>query len=90
MLAMAHGAHPQRLLQPSPELRQRLQRQLQCELGAHAELVSIRPDGDRRLRGLVICSGRVLSFMLDAEEQRLRTQPLFELLRLSSAPAVPS
>ena len=87
---MAHGAHPQPLPQPSPELRQRLQHQLQCQLGAQAELVSVRPDGDRRLRGLAISSGRLLSFVLDAEAQRLRTRPLFHLLRLNSAPAEPS
>ena len=87
---MALGAHREQRTVLSPELRERLQHQLWRELGAPAELVAIRPDGDRRLRGLVLCSGRVLSFMLDAEEQRLRTHPLFELLRLSSAPAEPS
>ena len=87
---MAHGAHCEQSSAMAPELRTRLQRQLQRELGLQAELVSFRADGHRRLRGLAICSGRVLSFVLDAEEQRLRTRPLFELLQLSSAPQEPS
>ena len=87
---MAPGAHREQS-QPVPvELRRRLQSQLRRELGSQAELVSLTADGQRRLRGVAICSGRVLSFVLDAEEQRLRTMPLFELLRLSNAPAEPS
>ena len=85
---MASGPLPQ--LTPADDLRQQLQQRLQRELGEPAQLVSFRPDGDRRLRGLAICAGRVLSFVLDAEAQRLRTQPLYELLRLSSAPVEPS
>ena len=87
---MAPGAHRE-LRQAVPvELRRRLQSQLRRELGSQAELVSLSADGDRRLRGVAICSGRVLSFVLDAEDQRLRTRPLFELLRFSNAPAEPS
>ena len=29
---------------------------------------------------LAVCSGRVLSYVLDAQSQRLRTRPLFDLL----------
>ncbi|MEY4297413.1 MAG: hypothetical protein RLZZ423_592 [Cyanobacteriota bacterium] len=87
---MAHGIPPATPQGPPAALRERLQRELRRTLGEPAELVSVRADGDRRVRGLVLCAGRVLSFVLDAEEQRLRTQPLLELLRINSAPVAPS
>jgi len=89
-MAMAHGIPPATPEAPSAALREQLHRELRRALGEPAELVSIRADGARRVRGLAICAGRVLSFVLDAEEQRLRTQPLLELLRINSAPAAPS
>jgi hypothetical protein len=68
-------------LSASPELRRRLAGLLCRELGDDAELVSLHADGDHRLRGVAICAGRVLSFVLAAEDQRLRTRPLFDLLQ---------
>ncbi|MFM2080983.1 MAG: hypothetical protein RLZZ124_830 [Cyanobacteriota bacterium] len=66
-----------------PRLHRQLHRELERQLGQQAELVSVSRDGDRVLRGVAVCAGRVLSFVLNAEEQRLRTRPLFELLRHS-------
>ena len=69
---------------PSPRtgaLRQRLDRELLQELGEAPQLVSLTQQDDHVLRGVAICSGRVLSFVLRAEEQRLRTRSLFALLR---------
>ena len=68
-----------------PEIRERLRRQLCSELGAHTELISVEAGGLRQLRGLAVCSGRVLSYVLDAESDRLRTRPLFHLLLRSRA-----
>ncbi len=65
--------------QPS-ELREQLDQALRSQLGAGAQVVSLQEDGDRRLRGLAVSAGRILSFVLDAQEQRLRTRPLFDLL----------
>jgi hypothetical protein len=72
--------------QPSAQpsvLRQRLDHVLRRELGAGAQVVSLQEDGERRLRGLAVSAGRILSFVLDAQEQRLRTRPLFDLLEHS-------
>ncbi len=63
-----HARHPQLL------------DRLRDELGPEAQLVSVRHSDAQRLRGLAVCSGRILSFVLEAEQNRLRTQPLFELL----------
>jgi len=30
---------------------------------------------------VAVCSGRILTFVLDAEQERLRTLPMFELLQ---------
>jgi Tfp pilus assembly protein PilN len=54
---------------------------LRAALGPEAQLVSVRQADPQRLRGLAVCSGRILSFVLEAEQNRLRTQPLFELLQ---------
>jgi hypothetical protein len=32
---------------------------------------------------VAVCAGRIMSFVLDAEAERLRTKPLFELMRSS-------
>ena len=50
------------------------------ELGSPSQLISLEQRDERHLRGLAVCSGRVLSFVLDAESERLRTRPLFDLL----------
>jgi hypothetical protein len=60
-----------------PQLLDRLRH----ALGPEAQLVSVRQTDAHRLRGLAVCSGRILSFVLEAEQNRLRTQPLFELLQ---------
>jgi hypothetical protein len=60
-----------------------LQARLQRELGEGVQVVSVREDGAHRLRGVAVCAGRIMSFVLDAEAERLRTQPLFELMRSS-------
>lgn len=69
---------------PSPRtgaLRQRLDRELLQHLGEAPQLVSVTQQNERVVRGVAICSGRVLSFVLRAEEDRLRTRSLFDLLR---------
>ena len=64
----------------NPEMRELLRRELLRELGSSSQLISCeQPDKDH-LRGLAVCSGRVLSDVLDAQSQRLRTRPLFDLL----------
>ena len=55
--------------------------QLRRALGPDTQLVSVREADAQRCRGLAVCSGRILSFVLEAEHNRLRTQPLFELLQ---------
>jgi hypothetical protein len=64
-------------------LREQLDQALRRQLGAGAQVVSLQEDGQRRLRGLAVSAGRILSFVLDAQDQRLRTRPLFELLQHS-------
>ncbi|MBM5788824.1 MAG: hypothetical protein ACKOCA_10920 [Vulcanococcus sp.] len=59
-----------------PQLLDRLRH----ELGPEAQLVSVRQADSQRLRGVAVCAGRILSFVLEAEQNRLRTQPLFEVL----------
>ena len=59
-----------------PQLLDRLRH----ELGPEAQLVSLRQADPQRLRGVAVCAGRILSFVLEAEQNRLRTQPLFEVL----------
>jgi hypothetical protein len=54
---------------------------LRDALGPDAQLVSVRRSDARAVRGVAVCSGRILSFVLEAEHNRLRTQPLFELLQ---------
>jgi hypothetical protein len=60
-----------------PQLLDRLRH----ALGPETQLVSVRQTDAQRLRGVAVCSGRILSFVLEAEQNRLRTQPLFELLQ---------
>ncbi|MFM7314475.1 MAG: hypothetical protein ACKO0M_15155 [Cyanobium sp.] len=65
---------------PSPARLEQVRAQLREALGEGAELVSLRADGEQRLRGLAVSSGRLLSFVIHAQEQRLRTRPLLALL----------
>ena len=50
-----------------PEMRELLRRELLRELGSPSQLISLEQRGDRHLSGLAVCSGRVMSFVLDAE-----------------------
>ena len=61
------------------EMRERLRRELLRELGSPSQLISLEQRDKRHLRGLAVCSGRVLSFVLDAQP------PL-----ISNVPAAPS
>jgi hypothetical protein len=74
----------------TPELRQRLDHALRLQLGDDAAVVSLREDGEQRLRGVAVCAGRILSFVLEAEDARLRTRPLFDLLQTAAAPEISS
>ena len=67
--------------QHAPELREQLRQRLSDELGDTAQLVSLERSGDQSVKGVAVCSGRILSFVLDAEQERLRTLPMFELLQ---------
>ncbi len=65
----------------SPDRRHALIGQrLAHELGAPVQLVSLQEEGDQSLRGVAVCAGRIMSFVLEAEQQRLRTRPLFQLI----------
>lgn len=68
-----------------PEIRERLRQQLSDQLGAQTQLISVEQGHPRQLRGLAVCAGRVLSYVMDAESERLRTRPLFQLLLRSRA-----
>ena len=61
--------------------RQVLTWELSEALGAPSSLVSMRPETRGRVRGLAVCSGRILSFVREAQGQRLRTRELFALVR---------
>jgi hypothetical protein len=67
--------------QQAPELREQLRQRLSDELGGAAQLVSVERSADQSVKGVAVCSGRILSFVLDAEEERLRTLPMFDLLQ---------
>jgi len=43
-------------------------------------VISLEQRGQHQVRGLAVSSGRILSFVLDAQSNRLRTRPLFQLL----------
>ena len=64
----------------NPEMRELLRRELLRELGSPSQLISCEQPDEGHLRGLAVCTGRVLSYVLDAQSQRLRTRPLFDLL----------
>ncbi|MCP9792305.1 hypothetical protein KBZ20_08700 [Vulcanococcus limneticus Candia 3F8] len=61
--------------------RQVLTRELSEALGVPAAVVSVRPESRGRVRGLAVSSGRILSFVREAQGQGLRTRELFVLVR---------
>jgi hypothetical protein len=67
--------------QDSPALREQLRERLRRQLGEDADVVSVEQSPDRSFRGVAVCSGTILRYVLDAEQERLRTSPLFELLQ---------
>ena len=67
--------------QQAPELREQLRQRLSDELGGAAQLVSVERSADQSVKCVAVCSGRILSFVLDAEQERLRTLPMFDLLQ---------
>ena len=67
--------------QDSPALREQLRERLRRQLGEDADVVSVEQSPDRGARGVAVCSGTILRYVLDAEQERLRTSPLFELLQ---------
>jgi hypothetical protein len=69
---MAARAHPER--------HELVRRELLRQLGSHTQLISLEQQGEERVRGLAVCSGRILSYVLDAQSRRLSTRPLFNLL----------
>ena len=72
-LAMAASAQPDRG-------HALIGQHLADELGAPVQLVSFQEDGDQLFRGVAVCAGSIMSFVLEAEQQRLRTRPLFQLI----------
>jgi hypothetical protein len=74
----AAGHHPDGTGMPS---RHVLTRELSDALGAPASLVTMRPEVRGRVRGLAVCSGRILSFVREAQGEALRTRELFALVR---------
>jgi hypothetical protein len=60
-----------------------LGQRLADQLGAPVQVVSVQEEGDQLLRGVAVCGGRIMSFVLEAEQQRLRTRPLFQLIARS-------
>ena len=67
--------------QDSRALREQLRERLRRQLGEDADVVSVEQSPDRSLRGVAVCSGTILRYVLDAEQERLPTSPLFELLQ---------
>lgn len=68
-------------------LNQDLCERLLQQCGGPVQLVSVREDAhNHNVKGVAVCAGRILSFVLEAEQQRLRTKPLFELIRRSRRP----
>jgi hypothetical protein len=63
--------------------RRSLAERLSHELGVAVEVVSSQQAQAHRISGLAFCSGRVMSFVIDAQARTLRTRNLLELTRLS-------
>ena len=66
-----------------PEMHALLRSELERQLGSDSQLISLEQAGDQRVRGLAVCAGRIMSYVLDAQSRRLRTRPLFHLLQHS-------
>ena len=66
-----------------PEKRELFRQEVLRQLGSSSQVISLEQRGRHQVRGLAVCSGRILSFVLDAESNRLRTRPLFQLLERS-------
>ena len=69
----------------TPETCEHLRQEVLRQLGSPAQLISLEQRGAHHVGGFAVCAGRILSFVLDAESNRLRTQPLLQLLRRSRA-----
>jgi hypothetical protein len=67
----------------TPLDRRSLAERLSLELGEAVEVVSSQQPQAHRISGLAFCSGRVMSFVIDAQARTLRTRNLLELTRLS-------
>jgi transposase len=65
---------------PHHERHELVRQELLRQLGSHTQVISLEPQGEQRVRGLAVCSGRILSYVLDAQSSRLSTRPLFNLL----------
>jgi len=63
--------------------RRSLAERLSYELGVAVVVVSSQQAQAHRISGLAFCSGRVMSFVIDAQARTLRTRNLLELTRLS-------
>jgi hypothetical protein len=66
--------------QGQPEKRELLRQEVLRQLGSFSQVISLEQRGQHQVRGLAVSSGRILSFVLDAQSNRLRTRPLFQLL----------
>ena len=66
--------------QGQPEKRELLRQEVLRQLGSFSQVISLEQRGQYQVRGLAVSSGRILSFVLDAQSNRLRTRPLFQLL----------
>ena len=59
---------------------------LQDRCGPHARVLTAEVHGDE-VRGLAFCPGKVLRYVLEAENRRLKTTALLRLARNSRQPA---
>ena len=66
--------------QGQPEKRELLRQEVLRQLGSFSQVISLEQRSQHQVRGLAVSSGRILSFVLDAHSNRLRTRPLFQLL----------
>jgi hypothetical protein len=78
------GSNTEGWIDGAPALdRRSLAERLSHELGVEVEVVSSQQPQAHRISGLAFCSGRVMSFVIDAQARTLRTRNLLELTRLS-------
>ncbi|MCP9850137.1 hypothetical protein KBY88_09970 [Cyanobium sp. Morenito 9A2] len=77
-------ADPQRAPEADPSRERRIiAERLSDALGEPVEVVSHAAPGPDRVSGLAVCSGRLLSYVIDAQARTLRTRNLLELTRRS-------